>query len=99
MSIKQILRGGLPIDPFVIQIILSTVIKQPIRIQNSPERLSVRELEVLEFVVQGLNNQDIANELGLSRYTVEAHLRNIYSKLAVDSRSKAIKTAHCLGLF
>jgi ATP/maltotriose-dependent transcriptional regulator MalT len=50
-------------------------------------------------VVQGMNNQDIATLLGLSRYTIESHLRNIYSKLAVDSRSKAIKIAHSLGLF
>lgn len=99
ISIKQILQGGIPIDPFLAQIILSNMVKKPQKIKNSPENLSCRELEILEHVTQGLNNQDIANELGLSRYTIEAHLRNIYSKLAVDSRSKAIKIAYSLGLF
>ncbi len=99
MSIKQILKGGTPIDPFLAQIILANMVKKPQKIKNSPENLSCRELEILEFVTQGLNNQDIADELGLSRYTIEAHLRNIYSKLAVDSRSKAIKIAYSFDLF
>lgn len=99
MSIKQILRGGIPIDPFLAKIIMANMVKKPQKIKNSPENLSCRELEILEFVTQGLNNQDIADELGLSRYTIEAHLRNIYSKLAVDSRSKAIKIAYSFGLF
>ncbi|MGB5885901.1 MAG: response regulator transcription factor [Acinetobacter venetianus] len=99
MSIKQILQGGIPIDPFLVRIILSARLRQPIKLEHSPENLSTRELEILEFVTQGFNNQDIANELGLSRYTIEAHLRNIYSKLSVDSRSKAIKIAYSLGLF
>ncbi|TXJ07374.1 MAG: response regulator transcription factor [Acinetobacter sp.] len=99
MSIKHVLQGGTPIDPFMAQLILSTVFKKPQPLQNSQEALSSRELEILEYVVQGMNNQDIANLLELSRYTIEAHLRNIYSKLAVDSRSKAIKIAHSLGFF
>ncbi|MEG0344083.1 MAG: response regulator transcription factor [Acinetobacter sp.] len=99
MSIKHVLQGGTPIDPFMAQLILSTVFKKPQQLQDSPEALSSRELEILEYVVQGMNNQDIANTLGLSRYTIEAHLRNVYSKLAVDSRSKAIRIAHSLGLF
>ncbi|NNP69226.1 response regulator transcription factor [Acinetobacter sp. Ac_5812] len=99
MSIKQILKGGLPIDPFLIQIILSTEIKPLQRRSSLTETLSTRELEILELVTQGLNNQDIANELGLSRYTIEAHLRNIYGKLSVDSRSKAINIAYSLGFF
>lgn len=99
ISIKQILKGGTPIDPFLAQIILANMVKKPQKIKNSPENLSCRELEILEFVTQGLNNQDIADELRLSRYTIEAHLRNIYSKLAVDSRSKAIKIAYSFGLF
>ena len=99
MSIKHMLQGGTPIDPFMAQLILSTVITKSHQPQSSSETLTSRELEILEYVVQGMNNQDIANILELSRYTVEAHLRNVYSKLAVDSRSKAIRIAHSLGLF
>ncbi|MFW1939286.1 response regulator [Acinetobacter junii] len=99
LSIKQLLKGATPIDPFLAQLILSTVIKKPQPLGNSTETLTQRELEILEYVVQGMNNQDIATALGLSRHTIESHLRNIYGKLAVNSRSKAIKIAHSLGLF
>lgn len=99
MSIKHMLKGGTPIDPFLAQLILSTIIKKPQPLDNSSEILSSRQLQILEYVVQGMNNQDIATALGLSRYTIESHLRNIYNKLAVDSRSKAINIAHTLGLF
>ncbi len=60
--------------------------------------LSKRELEILELVSQGLSNKEIANDLNLSRYTVESHIKHIYRKLAVRNRSKAVDTARNLGL-
>jgi len=55
--------------------------------------LSAREVEVLRLVAQGLSDADIAAQLFLSRHTVNAHLRNIYSKLGVTSRSAATRYA------
>lgn len=53
------------------------------------EPLTQREREVLGLLAQGLTNKDIAQELFVSVRTVEAHLRNVYGKLGVRSRTEA----------
>jgi LuxR family transcriptional regulator, maltose regulon positive regulatory protein len=64
-----------------------------------PEPLSERELEVLRLLAAGLSNQEIAEELTVSLGTVKTHLHNIYGKLGVSSRSKAILRARELKLY
>lgn len=55
--------------------------------------LSTRETEVLSLLAQGFSNAEVAEKLFLSLYTVNAHLRNIYGKLNVSSRSAATRFA------
>lgn len=55
----------------------------------SSDALTEREREVLNFLARGYTNKDIAQALFLSVRTVEAHLRHIYSKLGVTSRTEA----------
>jgi LuxR family maltose regulon positive regulatory protein len=62
------------------------------------ETLSKRELELLSLIAEGLSNQDIAERLFLSPHTVKAHVRNIYSKLDVSSRTQAVARARALGI-
>jgi DNA-binding NarL/FixJ family response regulator len=57
--------------------------------EESSVTLTEREREVLNFLAQGYTNKDIAQSLFLSVRTVEAHLRNIYGKLGVTSRTEA----------
>ena len=52
--------------------------------------LSERELEVLKIAAKGMSNRDIAGELFISERTVQAHMRSIFNKLGVGSRSEAI---------
>jgi LuxR family maltose regulon positive regulatory protein len=62
------------------------------------EALSDREIEVLEQIAKGHTNQEIAQELILSLYTVKSHARNIYSKLGVKNRTEAVARGRLLGL-
>lgn len=62
------------------------------------ENLSDRELEVLRLIAAGLSNKKITEALFVSLSTVKTHLRNIYAKLNVHSRTEAIVRAKALGL-
>jgi len=59
----------------------------------APDDLSGREREVLWLLATGLSNKEIAHRLSLSTFTIQAHLRSIYGKLGVSSRSAATRYA------
>ena len=63
-----------------------------------PEPISERELEVLRFIAAGLPNKKITEQLYISMSTVKTHLRNIYGKLDVHSRTEAVAKAKDLGI-
>ncbi|GAA4024677.1 response regulator transcription factor [Arthrobacter methylotrophus] len=60
--------------------------------------LAARELEVLQHLVAGHRNRTIALSLGISENTVKFHVRNLFRKLDVGSRTEAIALAHSHGL-
>ncbi|WP_410010761.1 response regulator transcription factor [Variovorax sp. PAMC26660] len=124
LSVRSVLRGGAPIDPFIARRILELAHSPPTAANDdaapaathatapaSPRReearadggrpdvdLTPREREILQFVAQGLTNREIAQQLLLSRHTVECHIKHIYQKLAVSSRTKAVFEARSRGL-
>jgi ATP/maltotriose-dependent transcriptional regulator MalT len=59
----------------------------------SPAGLTTREVEVLHLLAQGMTNPQIAKRLILSSHTVHAHVRSIYTKLDVNSRSSMTRYA------
>ncbi len=56
-----------------------------------------RELQVINFIAQGLTNKEISANLGIALRTVEAHLRTAYQKLEASRRSDAIVKAIKIG--
>lgn len=62
------------------------------------EKLTLRELEVIKLVCDGLTSKKIADKLFLSVYTIDTHRKNIYSKLNIDNMGALIKMAHDEGL-
>ncbi len=68
------------------------------RMQAPATALTPRELEILERVAQGESNRQIARASAISEATVKSHLVHIYSKLGVDSRTRAVLAARERGL-
>ena len=62
------------------------------------EPLSRRELEVLELIALGKTNQEVAQQLVVSRGTIKAHAASIYRKLDVANRTEAVARARLLGI-
>lgn len=104
-AIRAAARGEMVVRPEVMARILSHaangVSSTPVSLVNNARRetdLTERELEVLESLVRGERNKEIAMCLGVSERTVRAHLSTIYMKLNVDSRAQAVAVAIERGL-
>lgn len=65
---------------------------------DSGEHLTPRERELLRFLGEGLGNREIAEALGLTDHTVKFHLRSIFTKLGVRTRTEAVSVAVRRGL-
>jgi LuxR family maltose regulon positive regulatory protein len=79
-----------------------TIQHQPIQVaitSHLVEPISAREMDVLKLLAQGCTDKKIAETLVIARETVHKHLKNIYGKLDVHSRTEAIVRAHELNLF
>ncbi|MDK1118394.1 MAG: response regulator transcription factor [Anaerolineae bacterium] len=63
-----------------------------------PEPLTPREIEVLQFVTQGLANKQVALSLNISEHTVKFHLSSLFSKLNAASRTEAVRVGLSMGL-
>lgn len=99
LSIRSVLRGGAPIDPFIARRILELLpVPAPSAAPAAADVLTEREAQILRLVADGLSNREIAEQLFLSRYTVESHVKRIYRKLAVSSRTGAVSVARARGV-
>lgn len=96
-SIRQLLDGGSPISPAIARHLLKRF-KQEENPPALPERLTNREHGLLKLIAKGYTAQEIADLEGITYYTVTTHIKNIYRKLAVNSRAEAIFEAISLKL-
>lgn len=82
-------RGEIVLPPEIASQIMLALAHGGVQEERPLDNLTDREKEVLTLLAQGLTNKDIAQTLILSVRTVEAHLRNIFGKLHVASRTEA----------
>ena len=88
-AIRSAHKGKMTLSPEAAQVLANSV-AQP---QIPGEQLTDRERDVLKCMVDGLNNNEIAESLVVSLGTVKFHISNIFHKLGVDSRVEAVKLA------
>lgn len=93
LAIKAAAAGQVQLSPQV-----ASRLMREVRVPESPEALTQREIEVLRLLAHGLANKEIAQELGIGEKTVKTHVSNILSKLGVLSRTQAALHAIQIGL-
>lgn len=102
MAIRTVAGGAAWLDPGVATRVLKASASrqggQSARGGSSSSPLSVREIDVLRLVVEGMSNQEIAEKLHLSVETIKTHMRHIMEKLAVTDRTQAAVKAMREGL-
>lgn len=87
-AIREVHAGGVPMSSEIARKVLG-VFREPAPPPAEDQNLSRREQEVLELLSQGAANKEIADKLSISIETVTWHLRHIYAKLHVRSRTQA----------
>jgi DNA-binding NarL/FixJ family response regulator len=90
-SIHEVMAGGAAMTPRVARSVLDMFTK--LSAPRQDYGLTGREQKILELMTQGLIKKEIADQLGLSYHTVDTHLRNIYTKLHVHTRTGAVSKA------
>jgi DNA-binding NarL/FixJ family response regulator len=88
-AIRSACEGRMTLSPEAAQALANSVAQPQIR----GEQITERERDVLKCMVEGLNNNEIAEKLVISLGTVKFHISNIFHKLGVDSRVEAVKLA------
>lgn len=96
-AIFELHAGGSPISPLMARHLLNRLRPVP-PAGGGKLPLSAREVDVLQVVAKGLSVSETAGVLQLSPMTVATHVKNIYRKLAVNSRTEAVYEAGRLGL-
>ena len=87
-AIREVQHGGAPMSREIARKVIHSF-QQPVAVAEEMAVLSPREREILELLAAGHPNKTIADRLGLTDGTVRWHLRHVYDKLHVRSRTEA----------
>jgi DNA-binding NarL/FixJ family response regulator len=88
-DIRHLRSGGSPLSPVIARQVLKRLVpSRPMQIEDS--LLTPRETEILNAIARGFSYAETASLLHLSVQTVHTHLKNIYKKLAVHSKTEAV---------
>lgn len=92
-AVEQMLQGGAPMSPGIARKVVEAL-RAPARSSGEEKqkmwRLTPREAEILDYLAKGYSGKEMAARIGVEEVTIRFHLRNIYAKLHVRSRTEAI---------
>jgi DNA-binding NarL/FixJ family response regulator len=88
-ALLDVLGGGAPMTSQIARRVIESF-RRNIKIQNEATRLSLRENQILQLLSQGYANKMIADKLDISIDTVCSHLKHVFNKLHVSSRTEAV---------
>ncbi|MCX7722864.1 MAG: response regulator transcription factor [Verrucomicrobiae bacterium] len=88
-AVREVHRGGSPMTPQIARKVVQSF-QRPAPAPDATAELTPREREVLDYLAQGLLYKEIAHKLGISYETVHTHIRRIYEKLQVRTRTEAV---------
>jgi len=91
-ALLEVHKGGSPMSSHIARKIVSSF--HTTETNSELKKLSEREKEILNLLSKGYRYKEIADQLFLSTETVRTHIRNIYEKLQVNSRTEAINKAY-----
>jgi DNA-binding NarL/FixJ family response regulator len=96
-AIETVMKGEVALDPHITSKVINAMTHKKALSEAVIEQPTERELEVLQAVATGKSNKAIALQLNISTYTVQVHLRNIFTKFGVNSRTEAVTFALSQG--
>lgn len=88
-AVEQVQAGGSPMSSQIARKVVQSF-RRPAPAESDTTKLTAREQQVLELLVKGFLYKEIADALGISYDTVNNHIRHVYEKLRVRSRSQAM---------
>ena len=89
-AIREVNAGGSPMSSHIARKIVQSFQSRPRPRPRRPPRLSPREAEVLDLLAKGFLYKEIADQMKISYATVHTHIRHVYEKLHVRSRTEAV---------
>ncbi|MFZ1784060.1 MAG: response regulator transcription factor [Ferruginibacter sp.] len=97
-SIDEVMKGGAAMTPSIALKVMRYFGQQP-AVASADYKLSPKENEVLKHLATGRSYKMIADEMGISYFTVNNHVKKIYEKLQVHSLGEAVALAHRQKMF
>ena len=92
-AIQEIYEGGAPMTPSIASKVLKMFKHKSVSEKSEDSGLTTRELEILKYLVEGMSYKMVAETCFISMDTVSGHIKNIYKKLQVHSKSEAVAKA------
>ncbi len=95
-SIRELVRGESPVDPRAARMMIHWLREGPEA--DTPDHFTLREIEILRLIAEGLTNREIAERICLSENTVKTYIQSLYQKLDAHNRIEAVMRATKWGL-